>query len=671
MKRVKARMYREDIRMRGTGKRRIALSFSLMILLVLPIFFIFMPTQTTVAAAPIMNLVLGGDAAVPWNIESIKPGDSGSIAVELHNAGQKNGEVIIWISEIKEVDIGGDGAHLDDYMMFEVRQEGLFTNVFMPANIRNLPNSPGDQRFIWLLNLNVGETLQVQWFWEFTETGMVQNDAQGDRLSFTINYMLADLPPPSPGLRWLEVNVLGKVTRGVVDDQGFVVQRIIATDNDGANSLIIEQGTKCQSPDGQILSEMELLEMAQTPPSPPGEVVIGSVYALQGRLDGGALTRVEFDPNATLTLIYDPSLLPTGTTKIGIYCYDDVYGWVLIPRPAYAIFSLGSSAGEVRESGIFAVLASIDLQASAFFLPTNLVINPSEERIFDPVTFVRIDGSEVTISVTVINVGEVQGTRNLSLEMNGHIVATEAVTLDPLESRTITFSITGLEEGDYDIKVAGMTGQFWVGVHVNWWLIIGMMLLFTGVLTGSVYTNRRNKETKIKTALVLQEMNYVRSRMDEQQKTILDLMEGQKQASIEAIATQEQMTVLQAQMEKELAATKAVPPSMPTIPIYPSLNRATVSGNGGIPAKPVVQTAPQLKVEKQPIRSLPVDQKVEAAKSQILTMIRESGRVPLESLMRGKNSDTAIKALVLLIEEKKVKAVQRGHQVAIEIDSSQ
>jgi hypothetical protein len=49
------------------------------------------------------------------------------------------------------------------------------------------------------MRLNAGETVSLTWRWEFLETGESQSDAQGDSLSFTINYLLQELPPGAGG----------------------------------------------------------------------------------------------------------------------------------------------------------------------------------------------------------------------------------------------------------------------------------------------------------------------------------------------------------------------------------------------------------------------------------------------------------------------------------------
>lgn len=93
------------------------------------------------AQAPV-DLELGGEGATSWNIDNIKPGDSGTKTVELHNAGSEHGAVTIWISDIEEVDYGGDGAALDDYLLFNLACERLTSNITLPATIHAFPKVP-------------------------------------------------------------------------------------------------------------------------------------------------------------------------------------------------------------------------------------------------------------------------------------------------------------------------------------------------------------------------------------------------------------------------------------------------------------------------------------------------------------------------------------------------
>jgi hypothetical protein len=142
-----------------------------------------------------LDLELSGEGATSWNIGNIKLGESGTKTIELHNAGSRDGSVTIWISDIEEADYVGDGAMLDDYLLFNLSCERLSSNITLPATIGELPQSAADTNYIKINQLSVGETVILVWEWEFPETEELQNDAQGDSLSFTINYLFEELLP--------------------------------------------------------------------------------------------------------------------------------------------------------------------------------------------------------------------------------------------------------------------------------------------------------------------------------------------------------------------------------------------------------------------------------------------------------------------------------------------
>ena len=145
---------------------------------------------------PTVNLVVGGEGATPWSIVNIKPGDSGTKTVTLHNDSSWDGIVKIWVSDITEADLNGDGAVLDDYLRFDINCAGLSTNLTLPTRIHQLPQNTDDYRHITIGSLLAGETKTLTWTWSFPETGTPQNEAQGDSLTFSIKYTLFVTEPP-------------------------------------------------------------------------------------------------------------------------------------------------------------------------------------------------------------------------------------------------------------------------------------------------------------------------------------------------------------------------------------------------------------------------------------------------------------------------------------------
>jgi len=175
-------------------KTRLALA--LIIGLALPS-FLPIPAQ---AQSPVIDLVIGGEGATSWNISDIKPSDSGSKIVELHNAGSKAGFLTIWINDIvssegtnPESETGNvaEPGELGEYLLFNISCSKLVTGITLPAKLQNLPQSASGPSFLRIDRLNAGETISLEWQWELpSQTG---NDVQGDTLSFTINYYLEEL----------------------------------------------------------------------------------------------------------------------------------------------------------------------------------------------------------------------------------------------------------------------------------------------------------------------------------------------------------------------------------------------------------------------------------------------------------------------------------------------
>ena len=89
---------------------------------------------------------------------------------------------------------------------------------------------------------------------------------------------------------------------------------------------------------------------------------------------------------------------------------------------------------------------------AAAFTSCCLKISPSEVNI----------GEEVTISVRVNNTGNVAGSYKVTLKINGVVEATEEVTLNPGESKKVTFVTAKDVAGSYSVVVDEVSGSFTV-----------------------------------------------------------------------------------------------------------------------------------------------------------------------------------------------------------------
>ena len=156
------------------------------------------PSDSIQPQEPI-SLVLGGEGSTSWDIGNIKPGDSGSKTVELYNDSDSDGEIIIWISDIissegtdpeSETGDTDEPGELSEYLLFNGSCSRLDTNLSLPVTINALPQNASDPRYMKIVPFHARETIILTWEWEFAKSDQPQNSAQGDSLSFTINYLL-------------------------------------------------------------------------------------------------------------------------------------------------------------------------------------------------------------------------------------------------------------------------------------------------------------------------------------------------------------------------------------------------------------------------------------------------------------------------------------------------
>jgi len=472
-----------------------------------------------VQAAEPIDLVLGGEGATSWNFDDIKPCHSGTKTVTLHNAGTEDGFVTIWISDIvsgeglnpePETDTEGEGE-LDNYLLFNLRTDPdgrLDTDITLPATINEFPPSVDGPGHIWIVPLNAGETVTLYWDWELPcETG---NDTQGDTVSFTITYFLEELPTPPPpppppaggpaGFAaagcYLWIDMLGELTRvrvGCCSNRALEYCR--ALDPDELHLLEIEEDMKiiCGDCTGcRCYPRVVVMSLAEESPTPPdGTVVVGSVYYdFTGYKD--TLRFIECDeatffyPAISMLLSFDPDTLPEGAYEPFIAWYDAEQGiWIPLPFDPDRVAEVGKVTGLTNSfASTFAVLVNVPppvppppppAPAPAHFVASSLNIAPSVREIWQPVTFVTLTGENVTITVNVANDGGQEGSYLVELKINGETIDKKEVTLGAGQSEQVSFTLSGMEPGQYEVAVSGLSGEFTVLRTINWWLIGGIV----------------------------------------------------------------------------------------------------------------------------------------------------------------------------------------------------
>ncbi|MFC2072057.1 hypothetical protein ACFLUU_04995 [Chloroflexota bacterium] len=278
----------------------------------------FYPAPTHAATNP-LDLELGPVKELRWSITSIQPADSGTETVELHNVGSKHGFVTIWVSDIisseginpeSETGNTAEPGELANYLLLDISSNRSSTSLKLPATINNLPQSISDPNSIEIVPLKAGDIVNLQWEWELpAQTG---NDAQGDNISFTINYLLTEL----------EITDVSEV---VEEETGTFTDNVTVESELSDSTVTIKQGTVGKTKEGEAISELWFLGIDKDTSAPSEDTVsVGNQY------DAGPHGST-FDQPITITLAYDPADIPERASEedLVIATWDEDAGkWI-------------------------------------------------------------------------------------------------------------------------------------------------------------------------------------------------------------------------------------------------------------------------------------------------------------------------------------------------------
>ena len=260
---------------------------------------------------------------------------------------------------------------------------------------------------------------------------------------------------------------------------------------DGIHSLLLEQGTHAPTVGEKTYYLIVIRELEETPPLPENTIAI---VAFNVTPEGAV-----FDRDIFMTLGFDqlPENALNGTLTMAYY--DDVDGvWVPLesePGEPNGVAELSLSA-PLNHFTIFAVLVEVappPPPPPAHFVPSGLSIVTSVEKIWESVTFVTKTGESVTITANVANDGGQEGTYTVELKLNGETVDTEIVTLGAGQSQWVSFTLSEMDYGQYEVEVAGLSGEFTTSRTITWWLIIVIILAIGLIIWGVVWGRRRRQ----------------------------------------------------------------------------------------------------------------------------------------------------------------------------------
>jgi len=283
---------------------------------------------------------------------------------------------------------------------------------------------------------------------------------------------------------YFTVDFLGEITRVPISGSGALLEDLAAPSPDGSHLIEMEQGTRVVDSRGNIVKLIMVTEV-EAPELPVNTALLSDVCDFQP-------SGIVFSIPARITLSYDVGLLPDNTASVALVYYTDELGWTETRPESGVVAELGKESALVNHCTIFAVLAKLDIQSPpspieefAIFEASNLSIIPSEEKIWAFPTFVVITGEEAIVTVDVANSGGKGGYYTAFLKLNGTIVDTQRIYLDPGQTGELSFTIGPNEPGVYQVTIATLAGQFESSVWYNWGLIFGLpagLILFVLLL---------------------------------------------------------------------------------------------------------------------------------------------------------------------------------------------
>ena len=251
--------------------------------------------------------------------------------------------------------------------------------------------------------------------------------------------------------RSLEVDLSGVETKYVINREGELQETVECISDDKMLILTLPEGTIALDEENEPLKRLEITVEEYPPPPPEGANFIGLVYNFVGLTYDFEPSRVTFIPSMAITFYYEHSMLPEGVAEDNLIpaWWDEESGqW--IPLEVFLVApDLNIITAPISHFTPFAILAKLP-PAPAAFAVSDLAVSPAKVNV----------GEAVTISVLVTNTGELSGSYQVTLKVNGVVVATKEVTVAGGSSQKVTFTTTKNVAGTYTVDVNGLVDRF-------------------------------------------------------------------------------------------------------------------------------------------------------------------------------------------------------------------
>ncbi|MFC1934513.1 hypothetical protein ACFLWC_07365, partial [Chloroflexota bacterium] len=247
--------------------------------------------------------------------------------------------------------------------------------------------------------------------------------------------------------------MLGDEQQVETEADGTLREPLTLTDPDGHFIIEVDRGSKITSSDGVPITRLELSLFEESIAFPDDIVILSPIYKVTGYINGLETPRINFDPPAKLTILYDPRDLPENVFPPFVAYYTADQGLVTIEPPPGSTVEIGEAKAQISHASLFVVAAKLVPPPPPLpprFKVGNLTINPTQGKI----------GQPVIINLEIANDGETAGSYQLQLKIDGIVRLVKEITLAAKSSETVSFKIGNLSLGRHQVEVAGLSGNF-------------------------------------------------------------------------------------------------------------------------------------------------------------------------------------------------------------------
>jgi hypothetical protein len=228
-----------------------------------------------------------------------------------------------------------------------------------------------------------------------------------------------------------------------VSNNGTFLEDVTVESADGIVTLYIPKNTVGLSRTGFPLTSLSILD-GTTAPSPPKDAqIVGLAYDIG---PGGAT----FNPPIDLTFKYAEAEVPQGVAEknLVLATYDwDSEQWQDLESATNP--DQNTITTKLSHFSTYAILA---YTRPASFEVTEFSVAPRELEL----------GNDVSISCALRNTGDLTGSYEVSLELDGVVIQTREVTLDGGDSETLNFSATPETSGEHKVGIGNLLETFTV-----------------------------------------------------------------------------------------------------------------------------------------------------------------------------------------------------------------